>query len=103
MSQCVNLAHQALSTHALVLNLGTHLLPLRMCPTVIWVGGEDRTTPACMARLYHAHIPGSSLRVVPGEGHLSLVCWHQAAILRSARSAACTAQQGTRAVGQVAA
>ncbi|GAB4813732.1 hypothetical protein N2152v2_000778 [Parachlorella kessleri] len=53
------------------------------CPTVIWNGDEDTTTPNAMAQLYHERIPGSKLHLVPGEGHLSLVLKHRAAIVRS--------------------
>lgn len=53
------------------------------CPTIIWIGDEDITTPPAMAAHYHSRIPGSRLHSVRGEAHLSLPFNHGAAILAS--------------------
>lgn len=41
------------------------------CPTLVLVGDEDRATPIAKSRQIAAGIPGASLEVVPGLGHLS--------------------------------
>ena len=44
------------------------------CENVVIVhGADDRNVPASHSAHYHAQIAGSTLHVVPGEGHLSLV------------------------------
>lgn len=40
-------------------------------PTLIIVGEEDTLTPPAASRAMHERIPGSSLRLIPGAGHMS--------------------------------
>lgn len=40
--------------------------------------------PAAHAEWYAAHIPGAVLRMLPGEGHISLPVHHGETILREA-------------------
>jgi pimeloyl-ACP methyl ester carboxylesterase len=51
-------------------------------PTQIWHGDRDPTVPFPVAEFFAATIPGSSLRVMPGEGHLLL--WSHAARILAA-------------------
>lgn len=53
------------------------------CPTNIWQGDLDTTTPAAMASHLAGAIPGAALHVVPGEAHLSLPFRHNRSILGS--------------------
>jgi pimeloyl-ACP methyl ester carboxylesterase len=46
-------------------------------PVHIWEGSEDDTGPPDYRDFLNRHIPGSTVTVVPGEGHLSLLP-HQA-------------------------
>jgi len=46
-------------------------------PVHIWEGSEDRTGPPDYRDFLRRHIPGATVTVVPGEGHLSLLP-HQA-------------------------
>lgn len=46
-------------------------------PVQIWEGSDDRTGPPGYRDFLHRHIAGSTVTVVPGEGHLSLLP-HQA-------------------------
>ncbi len=46
-------------------------------PVQIWEGSDDSTGPPGYRAFLHAHIAGSTVTVVPGEGHLSLLP-HQA-------------------------
>jgi pimeloyl-ACP methyl ester carboxylesterase len=46
-------------------------------PVQIWEGSEDSTGPPGYRAYLQRHIPGSTVTVVPGEGHLSLLP-HQA-------------------------
>ena len=46
-------------------------------PVHIWEGSEDRTGPPDYREFLRRHIPGATVTVVPGEGHLSLLP-HQA-------------------------
>jgi pimeloyl-ACP methyl ester carboxylesterase len=46
-------------------------------PVQIWEGADDRTGPPGYREFLHRRIKGSTLTVVPGEGHLSLLP-HQA-------------------------
>ena len=46
-------------------------------PVQIWEGSDDTTGPPGYRAFLHAHIAGSTVTVVPGEGHLSLLP-HQA-------------------------
>jgi pimeloyl-ACP methyl ester carboxylesterase len=51
-------------------------------PTLIWHGDRDPAVPLDVARFYERTVPGSTLHVLPGEGHLAL--WsHAEEILRS--------------------
>jgi 3-oxoadipate enol-lactonase len=40
-------------------------------PVLVIVGDEDQITPPDVARSLHDRIPGSSLAIIPGSGHLS--------------------------------
>ena len=42
-------------------------------PVHIWEGSEDDTGPPDYREFLHRHISGSTVTVVPGEGHLSLL------------------------------
>jgi pimeloyl-ACP methyl ester carboxylesterase len=39
----------------------------------LWYGTDDRTVSPSMGKYYHVHIPGSSLTMYEGEGHLVTV------------------------------
>lgn len=49
--------------------------------TAIWHGSGDRIVPPLHAEYYADAIPGSQLRLVEGEGHVSLVGLHGGEIL----------------------
>ena len=40
-------------------------------PTLILVGDGDQVTPPKVAQAMHAKIPGSTLTVIPGAGHMT--------------------------------
>ncbi|MFD1722692.1 alpha/beta fold hydrolase [Amnibacterium endophyticum] len=42
-------------------------------PVHLWQGELDKSVPADHATWLGAHVPGAKLRIVPGEGHMSLV------------------------------
>jgi pimeloyl-ACP methyl ester carboxylesterase len=50
-------------------------------PVQIWEGSDDRTGPPGYRAFLQSHIPGSTVTVVPGEGHLSLLPHRASAIL----------------------
>lgn len=50
-------------------------------PVTIWQGGEDRIIPVAHARWLADHVPGARLRLLPDEGHLSLLSHHFGDIL----------------------
>lgn len=50
-------------------------------PVTIWQGTEDRFVPPQNGEWLAAHIPGAKLRLLAGEGHLSLFCSHYGAVL----------------------
>jgi pimeloyl-ACP methyl ester carboxylesterase len=56
-------------------------------PVVLWHGTEDGNAPLAMGEHHAKRIPGAELRVLPGEGHLSLVHRHIGDILRVAMGA----------------
>lgn len=60
----------------------TDLAAIR-CPSHIWQGGADTTTPPGMARHLAAAIPGAVLHLLEAEAHLSLPFRHNRAILGS--------------------
>jgi pimeloyl-ACP methyl ester carboxylesterase len=65
-------------------------------PVQIWEGADDTTGPPGYREFLHDHIAGSTVTVVPGEGHLSLLP-HQApaifdALLGGDKSADSTAR-----------
>lgn len=64
---------------------GFDLSEVRM-PVHIWEGSEDHTGPPEYRELLLRHLPQARLRVVPGEGHLSLL-QHQARAILSALTA----------------
>lgn len=49
----------------------TDLLPRLVAPTLLLWGGADQRSPIVIAEQFHAAIPGATLRVLPGSGHLS--------------------------------
>ncbi len=49
----------------------TDLLPGVACPTLVIVGQEDLLTPVAASRSIQEAIPGSSLKIIEGAGHLS--------------------------------
>lgn len=49
----------------------TAALPGITVPTLVLVGEEDGLTPPTTARAMAAAIPGASMRVIPGAGHVS--------------------------------
>jgi pimeloyl-ACP methyl ester carboxylesterase len=49
------------------------VLPTIEVPTLVLHGEHDQRAPAPVAEYLHAHIPGSTLVVLPGVGHLSNV------------------------------
>ena len=59
---------------------GTDLSAIR-CPSHIWIGAPDTTTPPAMARHYAGAIPGAVLHELEGEAHLSLPFRHNRDIL----------------------
>jgi pimeloyl-ACP methyl ester carboxylesterase len=48
-------------------------LPSLSLPTLLLWGEEDVRSPLSVAKDIHARIPGSTLRILPGAGHLSNV------------------------------
>jgi pimeloyl-ACP methyl ester carboxylesterase len=52
-------------------------------PTFIWEGTEDHTGPPAYREYLHAHIPNSTITLVPDEGHLSLLPHHAHEILQA--------------------
>lgn len=38
-------------------------------PTLIICGADDRLTPVKYSQFLHEHVPGSTLRIIPGAGH----------------------------------
>lgn len=57
-------------------------------PVTIWQGTEDRFVPRQNGEWLAAHIPGAKLRLLPGEGHLSLASRHYGAVLDDLLAAA---------------
>lgn len=53
-------------------------------PVVIWQGNDDFMVPQAHSDWLHKHIPGSSLRFIPGHGHISLGESYRSEILESA-------------------
>ena len=50
-------------------------------PVTIWQGGEDRFVPPQNGEWLAAHVPGARLKLLPTEGHLSMVDKHYGEIL----------------------
>jgi pimeloyl-ACP methyl ester carboxylesterase len=42
-------------------------------PVVVWQGGQDRMVPVAHGRWLAASLPTARARLLPGEGHLSIV------------------------------
>jgi pimeloyl-ACP methyl ester carboxylesterase len=42
-------------------------------PVSLWFGEQDRSMPAAHGRWLADAIPGAQLRLLPGEGHFSLL------------------------------
>ncbi|HTT35457.1 MAG TPA: alpha/beta fold hydrolase [Thermoplasmata archaeon] len=57
---------------AFVAPWGFDLASLRV-PVSVWHGAEDRFVPERHGRWLAAHVPGAEARILPGEGHLSLL------------------------------
>jgi pimeloyl-ACP methyl ester carboxylesterase len=49
----------------------TDLLPHLAAPTLLLWGEADQRSPIAIAERFHAAIPGATLRVLPGAGHVS--------------------------------
>ena len=49
----------------------TNELAKIICPALIVVGAEDRTTPVSCARHIEAHIANTELKIIPQCGHSS--------------------------------
>ena len=49
------------------------MLPVVRCPTLIVAGAEDRLCPPDVQNQLHAALPNSTLRLIPGTGHLALL------------------------------
>ncbi len=63
-------------------------------PVTIWQGGEDRFVPPQNGEWLAAHIPGAKLRLLPEEGHLSMVDRHYGEILDDLIESAREAERG---------
>ena len=48
-------------------------LPAITAPTLVLVGAEDVSTPVARAEELATGIPGATLQVIPGAGHLSTI------------------------------
>jgi pimeloyl-ACP methyl ester carboxylesterase len=64
-------------------------------PVQIWEGADDRTGPPGYRAFLKQHIPGATVTVVPGEGHLSLLP-HQAPAIFAALTGGHSAESSTR-------
>lgn len=51
-------------------------------PITIWQGSLDSQAPMSHAKIYAKLIPGAQLKIIEGEGHLSLIKNHMVDILR---------------------
>ncbi len=45
----------------------------RQVPVTVWHGDQDRMVPYAHGEWLAAHVPGATAKLVPGEGHLSMV------------------------------
>jgi pimeloyl-ACP methyl ester carboxylesterase len=51
-------------------------------PVDLWHGDADRNAPLAMGRYMAEQLPNSSLHILPGEGHFSVVMRHAESILQ---------------------
>jgi pimeloyl-ACP methyl ester carboxylesterase len=56
---------------AVTMRRSRDVLPRVAVPTLLLHGDADRRSPLTVAEDLHARIPGSTLAVIPGVGHLS--------------------------------
>eukprot|EP00887_Chlorella_sp_A99_P000086 scaffold16.g86.t1 len=42
------------------------------CKTVIWQGADDKNVPLSHAQWYETHVPGATLRLLEGEGNVTI-------------------------------
>ncbi len=59
---------------------GFELSSIRM-PVLLWHGSDDRNVPVSHARHIAAQVPGAQLRVLEGEGHMTLAFQHSSDFL----------------------
>lgn len=55
-------------------------------PVSLWHGQCDRIAPVSMGHYFHQQIPGSVLHIDPRAGHVTMLKWHAAEILKQFRN-----------------
>ncbi|MFN7097399.1 MAG: alpha/beta fold hydrolase [Gammaproteobacteria bacterium] len=53
------------------------------CPVTVWYGALDTQAPLSHAKIYASLIPHATLKILPDEGHHSILKNHMAEIMRS--------------------